>query len=1228
MERTRGTYFAAACAALCTLAITVLGSSGVEAQVVCGTYGAESRPVEQTACPGGSGGQGCSHEKLNAALVSCGGSESGSCAWTSEITPVGGCTTCTAWANACGPRICAPSVCGGGSYLEVCDGFDNDGGGQVDEGCPLPGFEGGGLTRVSQMDAATGAFVPPSRNDVEYAGATLPMSFSRVYTSLDLWPYELGSRLGAGWFHTYDERLYDGNSFGAPTSSSTTIIHRLGARGRRFTCSGGACTTNDGSLDTLAWVSAGSYFQITSGDGVTTAFYGSGANWKKGALWQKQTTRGQGWEVFYHASGALEGHIDYVQDHLGRQLDFDWSPAFQDGAPAQLVALKGASSTTLASFGYDLYARLTSASSAAGVESYDYYVDQSGRTTRLMTGITVDGQEAVSVGYDVAFNEGWVGRVATIAEASTTLRMRYRAAARNACAAPAESTMIVDRSTAPVGSSSCTDDASGDSWCENQAGMPSVCDQGLCRAIACQRYGDLVNGAGEDRITAIEGNCPCAGIATIGWTSGGSEAPRRILWEVSRDGKTTSHGYDGRGREIARCDGDTDTTVTTTATSCPNAGQWAHYEYSHTTFPLLLTREHQRSRMDAAQEAITTLTYDPNHAELTQLQFGGLTRNPANDANVSQTLATTYDYDSSGRLVKETLPAGETTSFTYHTQAGTGYGLVATAERWLNGGGTRLVTSFSDYTAVGRPGGVADPSGTSTSYGYNFGGMQLASHTRANETTSYTYDAGGRVDEVIEASGRRLARTYDARGRVLYEDVRDAQASLASNRTEYTYDAAGRRTAVIRRSLDGQGSPLAIEWQMEATYDERGSMLTTKYAGRSAIQYQLDPNGMGRTIGITREDGDQTSMSHDAFGRELEYRKYISSQTSGVHLSSYAAPSGKEGGSGLPTQITDPSSVTRDYVYDDFDRLVRAQSNDFGTIKWAYTNGQLVERRLSNGKRSTYSYDELGRVSMIDHDADSTGVVGQDYEYIYDNGALSCNISGSSCSYRKGRLATVRMEYAPGSFWDLEYDYGSHGRVTAERWPGARQTNYTWDAQGRLLRTELPVATGDKIRYEYDAVDNDDEDPSELRRVVHELTAGQDYLVWARNLRHDSLGRLTNAHFADRNDGGNPSLELTENADGSQALWRVRRRSASQDVYLMNRSYSHWPDGQVKSYGTSVSADGGRTFFWDGANRLTCAASQSGLSSCPTGSTLIESYQYDLHENRNSKVTPTGTTTY
>ncbi len=313
---------------------------------------------------------------------------------------------------------------------------------------------------------------------------------------------------------------------------------------------------------------------------------------------------------------------------------------------------------------------------------------------------------------------------------------------------------------------------------------------------------------------------------------------------------------------------------------------------------------------------------------------------------------------------------------------------------------------------------------------------------------------------------------------------------------------------------------------------------------------------------------------------------------------------------------------------------MKSTSNDFGTLRWGYAVGRLTERRLSNGKRTTYGYDNLGRVTLVNHDADNPTLVGQDYQYVYDNGdgAITCGVTGTGgCAYRKGRLAIVKIEYAPAVFWNLEYDYRADTQVSGELWPGSRQTTYEYDAAGRVLRVVYPVQTGDRLRFEYNATANDGEDQSEVSRVVHEINPGTDYLVWARKMVHDARGQVLSAYTADREDAAaTPSVSAAFNTDGTISTWAARRRNGAADVNLLSRTYQHWPDGAPKGWSSTVGTDPGRTFFYDGAQRLTCSAGVSGAASCPGvgNNNLLESYSFDVNENRLTKATSGGTTTY
>src|SRR5687768_14575061 len=93
-----------------------------------------------------------------------------------------------------------------------------------------------------------------------------------------------------------------------------------------------------------------------------------------------------------------------------------------------------------------------------------------------------------------------------------------------------------------------------------------------------------------------------------------------------------------------------------------------------------------------------------------------------------------------------------------------------------------------------------------------------------------------------------------------------------------------------------------------------------------------------------------------------------------------------------------------------------------------------------------------------------------------------------------------------------DYDWTATGQLRAERWPAGRQTTYEYDSADRRIRVRYPVQTGDMVRYEYDATAGNTMDQEEVSRIVHEVTTpGSTYLVWARAITRDPLGRLLGA---------------------------------------------------------------------------------------------------------------------
>jgi len=895
-----------------------------------------------------------------------------------------------------------------------------------------------------------------------------------------------------------------------------------------------------------------------------------------------------------------------------------WQP-LDDSLPdlAKLVELRAGSGETLATFTHEP-PRLLSASSAAGDEQYGYdaYIDAEGDSSsyKLAT-ISRDGTVAIDVAYeDVALRR----RVKSVSAPDGSYVIRYASEPTNVCGST--SPTIVDRSTEPQGGVSCMDD--GD------CPIDTVCEDGLCRAYTCQDY--LQDGSRTDwnLPVSVSGNCPCGGTGTLTWDTSGS-GPARLASHTDRDGTITTFDHDAMGRVIARCVNDSDTTVTTDPSSCPASGRWTRWQYS-TTWPQFPALERRRSMLSAGAFADTSYSYLGDLPKLQSVERSGYTRNAAG-AIVADTLSESWTYDSLGRMLSHTDRDGAYTTYSYHPLGGGNEsGLVDTVSRHVDG--LTLDTSYFSYWPIGTPGAIQRPSSGTEYRTYDYAGARISARTNGSTSFTYGYTAGGRL-ETINGGSTTTRFVYDATGRV--SEIRRENPVSSYDKTSYSHDEAGRVTSVEQRRVDSSGSEGPVTYSMSYGYEDHGYLDTVTAGSNAPVTITRDPAGMGLPKELDLGDGDPQRFTHDALTRtDSLTRDYGSSE--GTYGLDYTASSGTTSYRDRPTTVTAPNATTRDYEYDDFGQLVEATSTDFGTLQTVYAGGQKSEIDLPDGTRRELIYDELGRLTFVDNDADNPSLVGPDYRFVYDNGdgSVACNVtvsSGTPCAYRAGKLARVEFEQGSTTNWNtIEYDYAEDGRVRVERRDGL-QIEYEYDPQGRLARLHYPTLSDDQRVFEYHDGSIDGHDQSEVEAVDH-YVGSYFWFPEVYDMRYDPAGRLNEAWFAEVGDPSqvsSPSLSLERTLDG-QLDWVVAGRyvSTTTGYAVMFRDYHYAFDGMLAQIFSYVNESSDRAFFYDDANRLICASSDENDSSCPSDADLLASFDYDDAGNRELKTTPGGDTTY
>ncbi|MFE9751445.1 DNRLRE domain-containing protein [Saccharothrix saharensis] len=437
-------------------------------------------------------------------------------------------------------------------------------------------------------------------------------------------------------------------------------------------------------------------------------------------------------------------------------------------------------------------------------------------------------------------------------------------------------------------------------------------------------------------------------------------------------------------------------------------------------------------------------------------------------------LVTTYEYDAVGRRTVSTAdPTGlnRRTAVEYDRN-----GKVKRVTRTGNdsntgsaGSSEAEVVDFT-YDIAGRRTTESTRLGTSwlvTKYGYDQRGLITSvTSPRGNETgadpaaytTSFSYDAASRLVGVqqppvaVESGGgdpvvtRPESRTgYNAYGQVTAN--RDANGNV----TRFEVDRLGRVVRTHSPTYTPPGQTTPITGTGEVAYDAVGNVVRTTDARGAVSTFRYDQ--LDRLVERTVPKADAPTESAGS---------WLYTYTRTGELLSTDDPSGGRSEAtydGFGRRITSsllerhPSTtLTTDYAYDDAGRLIKATSPGRNAQTWEHDAvGQVVRSTTAAGVTTQYGYDMTDRLVRV------SDALGRTSRSGYDNA---------------GRLTSTRQLGASGTLIGRStFAYDADGNPTTSTDPFNRQTTYTHDALGRLVRQVEPVADGQTITtgFGYDA---------------------------------------------------------------------------------------------------------------------------------------------------------------
>ncbi len=494
------------------------------------------------------------------------------------------------------------------------------------------------------------------------------------------------------------------------------------------------------------------------------------------------------------------------------------------------------------------------------------------------------------------------------------------------------------------------------------------------------------------------------------------------------------------------------------------------------------------------QGGVTTFTYDAaGNLVSTTDPLGGVT-SAGFDANGNRTSqidangnATFYDFNAQGQVVKSTDALGQVTIFSY----GGGSGCATCS------GGVNKLTALTDanghattfdYDSLGRLVKEVDPLGNVTAYLYDAKGNLTAKTDANGATIRYSYDTLGRLLKRLYPDNSEEIFSYDARGNILtaantaesYLYAYDTNGRLASvtnrlgRKIAYAYDTAGRKVKmtgpdgkVIGYEYDPAGrlGKIRSGGDFVFGYDQSGRRNSLTYPNGVVAAYSYDDGGRLTSLvhkNSARQVVAKSAYSHDAVGNRL------SKATTGEELrygydSIYRLLSARPGGDDEHDEDDDDGDDDEDddgrgegegygnserYKYDPVGNRLS------GPASHEHQPGSVYDatNRLREDQRYRYQYDRNGNlIAKAGKDGDDDDERWS-YRYDFENRLVEVVKHGDD------EAATVTFAYDPmGRRVEKRVTEREDGK------PQTRVTRYLYDNEDILLETD---ATG-KITNRY-----------------------------------------------------------------------------------------------------------------------------------------------------------------
>lgn len=692
-------------------------------------------------------------------------------------------------------------------------------------------------------------------------------------------------------------------------------------------------------------------------------------------------------------------------------------------------------------------------------------------------------------------------------------------------------------------------------------GYPSAMTRTVTDALGEVTTYELEGLHGVARVKSFTGP-GCAG--SCGDSSGSSytyTSRQQVASMTDGNGAVTTYTYDGSGNQL------TETEASGTALARTTTKTYtANNELNTVTEP---------SVSNPGQNKVTSMTYDAQGNMLTRTVSGY-----SGTSAISETTA--FTYNSLGQISSVDGPRADVTdtlTLTYYPN---------TADQGNNRGqlhtltnGLGQTTTYSDYTAIGKPGTITDANGLVTTLSYTYKGAVLT-RTTGTLTTSYGYDDAGRLLTITLPGSRTLTYAYSG-------DLVASITDSLGNTISYRYDAKGQLTG-----QDIHDPANVLTFTLSQTYDAAGNLATRVYPGNAQESFSYD--AVHNLVQAIDPVSVQTDYSFDALNRLLSETKAGTTLTT----SSYDSHDNR-------ISVTDARRHATTSSFDDLGRVRSVTSPDTGTTSATYDQaGNLLTLTDAKGQTLTTTYDALNRPLTQSYPGAARNIVST-YDQPFNGRLSAIQEEESNRSFVYNTLGQVISETRTigTTTATVHYAYdATTGELASITYPSGRVLSFSRDSAGQIagLAVDGAPLVANIVSLPYGPVTSATLGSVNLTRSYNQryqmsrLQAGSLDSAYSR----DQAGRVTGITNIPGPAAETFTTTATIHPDNNQLLGL----SGSETI-----AYSHDANG-------NVITDGSFTYTWDALNRLV-QVQESGA--------VIATYGYDS-QNRRIRKTANGQT--